>query len=95
MLVGPAFLRRALNIFIQNYRGTVTVCPQPRLQDYLSLLKNPTLPFIRYASRHMARATYSSKCALIAELALIRAVFGIEHELDRFYQNLKSQMARL
>ena len=30
---------------------------------------------------------------IMLELALIRGVFGIEHELDRFYQSLKLQLA--
>ncbi len=86
----PAILKRIINIFIQNYRGTVTVSPHPRLLDYLFLLKNPTLRFIRYAVAHMSRCTYPSKLFIQIELALIRGVYGIERELDRFYQSLKA-----
>ena len=78
----PGFVKRIMNIFVQNYKGTVTVCPQPRYQDYLSLLKNPSPRFVRYAMNHMAKCTYPSMFVIMLELALIRGVFGIEHELD-------------
>lgn len=42
---------------------------------------------------HMAKCTYPSMFVIMLELALIRGVFGIEHELDRFYQSLKLQLA--
>jgi len=35
-------LTRVLNIFTQEYRGTVTVWPIPSIKDYLNILQNPS-----------------------------------------------------
>mmetsp|Transcript_13789 Transcript_13789/g.9937 ORF Transcript_13789/g.9937 Transcript_13789/m.9937 type:complete len:116 (+) Transcript_13789:1275-1622(+) len=69
-------------LMTQTYKGHVTIAPRVMLQDYKNIFKNLTPEDYREGLEISLRSSFR-------KISLIRAVFGIEHEFDRYYLRLK------
>jgi hypothetical protein len=57
----PRIVTRYLSMFLQNYRGNVTIWPKLRLKDLATLFGYPTREGLEFAYYEGARITYPSK----------------------------------
>jgi len=89
----PLELQRVLNLVTQHYKGNVTIVAQPSLQSFRNILTNPNYQEYEEAIHSSYICTLQSKRTAIfkysLEISLIRAVYGVEREFDRYYMRLK------
>ncbi len=78
-------VKRILNFFTQEYKGHVTIIPQPKLIHYRNILINPD-------RKDYEEAILSSYNSTLQKISLIRAIYGVEREFDRYYMRLKNSL---
>lgn len=81
----PAGVKRLLNFVTQEYKGHVTILPQPKMIHYRNVLVNPD-------QKDYEEAIHSSYNSTLQKISLIRAVYGVEREFDRYYMRLKNSL---
>jgi TAG lipase/steryl ester hydrolase/phospholipase A2/LPA acyltransferase len=80
----PPELMRGFSFLHQPYKGHVTIIPQPKLAHYRNLLINPN-------HQDYIEAIQESYNCTLRKISLIRAIYGVEREFDRYYLRLKHQ----
>lgn len=81
----PLSIKRILNFFTQEYKGHVTIIPQPKMIHYRNILINPD-------KKDYEEAILSSYNCTLRRISLIRAIYGVEREFDRYYMRLKNSL---
>jgi len=81
----PSIFKQTKVLMTQVYKGHVTIAPQVQFQDYLNILKN-------LDQREYEEGLEISYLCTIKKISLIKAVFGIEREFDRYYLRLKQML---
>lgn len=81
----PLEVKRTLNLVTQQYKGHVTIVPQPKLSAYKNILINPNV-------QEYEEAIHQSYVCTLQKVSLIRAVYGVEREFDRYYMRLKHSL---
>jgi len=70
----------------QNYRGHVTIVPHLSIQDYVNLLANPTIPWIKECMLNSERNTWEI-------LSMIKHHCAIELVLDKSINILRKSVS--
>ena len=75
-----------MNIFTQEFRGNVTICPVPfNLIEFTKLVSNPTKQYIENCKVYGARKTYPKICK-------IEHLIKIENAIEKFYRKIKTKL---
>eukprot|EP00357_Protocruzia_adherens_P026900 CAMPEP_0114983764 /NCGR_PEP_ID=MMETSP0216-20121206/6884_1 /TAXON_ID=223996 /ORGANISM="Protocruzia adherens, Strain Boccale" /LENGTH=640 /DNA_ID=CAMNT_0002345789 /DNA_START=294 /DNA_END=2216 /DNA_ORIENTATION=- len=81
----PKALAQILNMFVQDYRGHVTIWPVPEARDFLYIMANPDEEtMVKFTKRGARRA--------FRKVSYLRALLGVEQTLDQEYSQLKKQL---
>lgn len=77
----PRLLYRGASVLNQQYTGDINILPDIELEEYFSMLANPTPTFLQKATILGERATWPKLCRIrncvAIELALLRAILEL------------------
>lgn len=71
----------AIHLYMQPFKGHVTVFPRPGVTDYMGIVTDPTFEDYKVACQE----TYIET---LRKISLVRSLYGIEREFDRYYSRL-------
>ena len=77
-------------MYTQKFDGHVTILPRPSLRDY-------TLLAIDLEKNDLIKAAQQTYIETLRKISLIRALYGVEREFDRYHSRLlvKSNMGNV
>eukprot|EP00347_Sterkiella_histriomuscorum_P000572 403375331 len=81
----PLSLQRLSYLITQQYKGHVTIVPKTKLSHYKNILINPS-------PEDYIDAIQTSYNSTLQKISIVRAIFGVEREFDRYYLRLKHSL---
>lgn len=90
----PKSLTFLLNIVIQSYSGDINIVPHLTLCDYLNLLSNPTVEFVKHCTLNSERNTWELMSMIKGHCAISKALEDCVQKLRiELYEDHESALA--
>jgi hypothetical protein len=74
-------------MYSQDFKGHVTIIPRPTVKDYKGMVSDPT-------PAEYIIAIQETYVETLRKIGLIRSLYGIEREFDRYYSRLQVKCSR-